>query len=70
MGVEVVLDAYDYKPKLVFFANATSNFTQRAFAKIFPNFTTSVEVYEMPEDEVMLLNARFDIHAPLCFTLQ
>jgi hypothetical protein len=57
--VEVLLDDYQYKPKLVFFANASSNFSQSISAKLYSNYTTNIIIHKMPEDETMLLNARY-----------
>lgn len=55
--VEVLLDAYEIQPKLVFRANASSDFKQRVKAVLHSNYTANVQLEEMPEMETVLLNA-------------
>ena len=55
-SVSLSLGAYHYEPKLVFMANATSNFTQQIDASLYDNYTLSVKLLDLPDLETLLLN--------------
>eukprot|EP00118_Oscarella_pearsei_P024415 m.306011 g.306011 ORF g.306011 m.306011 type:complete len:1615 (+) comp40899_c0_seq1:1245-6089(+) len=57
---DIVLNAYFTKPKLVLFANGTSNFTQSGRTIIHNNLTLNIQLNEMPEGDSTLFNASYD----------
>lgn len=56
--VQLLLDDYNFKPKLVFFGNSSSNFTQHVTASI-NDESAEMVITEMPNDETLLLNTRY-----------
>jgi hypothetical protein len=55
---EVVLDAYEIQPKLVFRGNANSEFRQRVKAVLHSDYNANIQLLEMPEmKNASLLNA-------------
>jgi hypothetical protein len=57
--VQLVLDDYQFKPKLVFFANSSTGFNQNVYLRMkHGNTNTNISITEMPESETLLLNAR------------
>ena len=57
-SLNLTLSAYHFEPKLVFLANATSQFTQQINADLNENYTLKVKLLpELPKYETWLLNA-------------
>ena len=55
--VDLTLDAFKWQPRLVAFANITSNFTQQVNITLTDDWKLTVKVLEMPENETKILNA-------------
>lgn len=56
--VEVLLDDYHYRPKIVFSANSSSKFHQHLSVLMHGDYSTSMTIHDMPEDESVVFSAR------------
>jgi hypothetical protein len=62
--VQLLIDDYDYKPKLIFSANSSANFHQVVSAEISKD-KVDVTVHEMPIDEALLFDIRYSQFAEI-----